>query len=192
MTESSFSVSSSGRLRDVIPPKADLEADAEHWYVAKLKPGGLSRAECNLNRQGYRTFMPKRQISGRRTGKIRTATQPLFPGYLFVRIECDKQRWRAINSTYGVARIVSLDGTSPSKVPVGLMIGLFDRCSGDIWVPESEAFSPGTPVRLVAGPFTSSLAEIATLPESDRVFVLLEMMGQMVRTKVAIRDLERI
>lgn len=187
-----FGGSESVQHRDTVAPdKFEIETAAT-WYIAKLKPGGLCRAETNLSRQGYRTFMPKRQISERRRGKIRPVTRPLFPGYLFVQIDCDKQHWRTINSTYGVARIVALDGTAPSQVPAGLMTGLFDRCEGDIWIPESQAFAAGTRVRLVAGPFANSLAQIAELPEADRVLVLLEMMGQSVRAQVAISDLERL
>lgn len=175
-----------------VAPEAFLHAGPKAWYIARLKPTSLSRAEINLHRQGYPTFMPRRQVGERRNGKIRQVIRPLFPGYLFVQIDRDRQHWKAINNTYGVARIVALDRITPSQVPEPLMAGLFARCDGDSWRPEAEALAPGTPVRLAAGAFAGTLARIATFPEADRVYVLLDMMGQSVRTRVAVRDLEPI
>lgn len=175
-----------------VAPDAFLHAGTQSWYIARLKPMGLSRAETNLHRQGYPTFMPRRQVGERQGGKIRQVTRPLFPGYLFVQIDRDHQHWATINSTYGVARIVALDSATPSLVPESLMAGLLARCEGETWRPEAEVLAPGTPVRMVAGPFASTLARIATLPEADRVYVLLDMMGRSVRTRVALRDLEPI
>lgn len=168
------------------------DEQSEHWYLAQLKPGGLARARLNLARQEHPTFMPMREVTERRREGLRRAARPLFPGYLFVRITPDRPRWRAINSTYGVSRLVALQGNCPSQVPAPLMAALFGRCDGETWSPDAETFAPGTKVRLVAGPFARSLATIAAVPEAERVYVLMEMMGQQVRTAVPLRDLERV
>ncbi len=162
------------------------------WYVAKLKPHGLTRAEHNLHRQGYRSFMPRRPVSERRAAQIRPVTRPLFPGYLFVQIAKDRQDWRTINGTFGVVRLVTLDRNKPTQVPGPFMAALLARCDGDIWTPDSVAFAPGTAVRMVAGPFTNTLARIESVPDSDCVYVLLDMMGRAVRARVTLQDLERI
>jgi transcriptional antiterminator RfaH len=167
-------------------------SETEAWYVVKLKPHGLARAMKNLRRQGYCSFMPKRLVSERRAGKIKPATRPLFPGYLFVQIAKDRPDWRSINCTFGVVRLVTLDGKNPSQIPAHFMAALLARCDGDIWNPDSVAFAPGTAVRMVSGPFANTLASIDSLPEPDRVYVLLDMMGRAVRAKVTIQDLERI
>ena len=56
--------------------------------------------------------------------------------------------------------------------------------------PIFPGFAVGDGVRVVAGPFANAIARIDALPEKDRIFVLLEMMGRQVRAMVQPRNLE--
>jgi len=155
------------------------------WYLAQLRPGGLARAEANLGRQGFFSFMPRLETTRRTCGALRATLRPLFPGYLFVGLRNEEQPWRKINSTYGVARLVTLDGRNPTPVPLSIVEYLRARCASGIWAPEPDALRVGTRVRLLGGPFAGTLATIASLPDSDRVIVLFDMMGRGVRASVS-------
>ncbi|MEM6889907.1 MAG: transcriptional activator RfaH [Pseudomonadota bacterium] len=161
-----------------------------HWYIAQLKPGGFERAKTNLHRQGFASFMPLRANSARRNGKIRQFQAALFPGYLFVQVLPDQQNWRAINSTYGISRLVSLSGGHPTKVPEELMSALFARTDNQGLLSAPDDLMPGQTVRIIAGPFAQSIAEISALKPNDRVGLLMELMGRSVRTEVSARHVE--
>lgn len=164
----------------------------DHWYVARLRPGGLGRARTNLARQDYRSFMPMRSLTRRRGSRLEPQVRPLFPGYLFVEIPPERENWRVINSTYGIARLVALEGTAPTRVPGDFMAALAACCDGDRWGPSARDLQAGTPVRVLSGPFADLPGRIEALPEADRALVLLEIMGRSVRTTLAPRDLERL
>jgi transcriptional antiterminator RfaH len=164
----------------------------DHWYLAQLRPNGYRRARLNVERQGYGCFMPMRHVTERRRGKLQGASRPLFPGYLFIEVPPARQFWRTLNGTYGISRIVALEGTRPTQVPPMLMLSLFERCDGDLWSPMAEEFTPGTPVRLLAGPFAKALGTIDSLPDNERVYVLLTMMGHSVRMAVSTSHLELV
>ncbi len=154
------------------------------WYLAQLRPGGLNRARSNLQRQGYQCFMPLLEITRRNAGVMRAAMRPLFPGYLFVGVEPDRQPWRKINSSYGIARLVTLDRKQPTAVPEAVIEELQARCRGELWEPSPEDLSPGATVRVLNGPLAETIATIARIPEADRVIILFQMMGRTVRATV--------
>lgn len=178
---------------------AGLDIDAvqpdepPNWYVVQLKPGGLDRARTNLARQGVTSFMPLRSMTMRRNGRLAMAKRPLFPGYLFIAIGPGAPPWRAINSTYGVAKTVCLEPGRPVRVPSALMSALRARCTtvGD-YCSDHESFAPDDNVRVVLGPFAGLLAKVEAVPERERIFVLLDIMGRAVRAQVRAIGLERV
>lgn len=165
---------------------------ARGWYLAQLKPGGHARAIENLRRQGFGTFMPMREVTRRRTDRLHSGRRPLFPGYLFVQASCDSRPWRAINSTFGVGRLVGFGAAGPSELPQALMSGLFARVGPDDALIGCDDFHIGERVRIVSGPFAELLARIEAIPEQGRIFALLDIMGRSVRAELAPSQLERL
>ena len=162
------------------------------WYLVQLKPGGFDRARRNLDRFGFETFMPMRWETRRRSGRMAESLRPLFPGYLFVLLRPGESRWRIINSTYGVARIVCLEGGRPTPVPEGLMRSLQAACNTDGVLRQREALCPGQDVRVIRGPFAGFPARIEAMPDRERVYILLEMMGRMVGATVSPAHVEAL
>lgn len=162
------------------------------WFVLQLKPGGLERAKTNLRRQGVSSFMPMRQRTTRRGGRLTDVMRPLFPGYLFVELGRDGPAWRSINATYGVAKAVCLEPGKPVEVPIGIVAVLKAASSEEgEYYSDPDHFLPGEVVRVTAGPFADILAHVEAAPERDRIFVLLDMMGREVRAGLRPGDLER-
>jgi transcriptional antiterminator RfaH len=87
-----------------------------NWYLVQLQPNGHKLAKANLERQGFNTFLPLQNVTKSTAQKFMDRTVPLFAGYMFVELEVAQNSWRKVNSTLGVARIVSLGGT-PTPVP---------------------------------------------------------------------------
>jgi transcriptional antiterminator RfaH len=164
--------------------------ESENWYLAQLKPNGFDRAVLNLNRQAYRTFMPMRDLSTQQNGRVKTQRKPLFPGYVFTQILPEKSDWRAINNTYGVARLVALSGGRPSLVPRDLMQCLFDRTDGDGTLLAPKELRAGDTVRIVSGPFAEQIAMIEDVKPNDRVVLLMGLMGRSVRTQISPSQLD--
>ena len=77
----------------------------------------------NITRQGLKTFLPILSVTSRVGARFMSKSRLLFPGYLFVALDVAQGAWRKINSTYGVARIVSFAG-QPIPVPHDLAAGL--------------------------------------------------------------------
>lgn len=150
------------------------------WYVVHTKPRAEAKAVWHLQNQGFQYFMPRIRALRKHARKVTTVLAPLFPHYLFVRLELNAVRWRAINGTRGVVRLLT-DGSLPSPVPTGVVETLLTKCDRQGAVPLTAMglFAKGLKVRIRSGSFAGQTAEINELfaEESDRVRVLLTLLG---------------
>lgn len=84
------------------------------WYVAQTLHHREKLAELHLNAQGFRTFFPCFRKTVRHARQLRNVIAPVFPGYIFVNFNRERDRWRSINGTLGVARLIhSATAASP-------------------------------------------------------------------------------
>ena len=120
--------------------------------------------------------MPRREKTRRHARKIETVRAPFFPGYLFVHLDLTCQRWRSVNGTFGVSRLV-MQGDRPAPAPHGVVEALIDACGEDGVLRWQADLAVGKPVRVVVGPFSDLIGELEQLTDAGRVRVLLNIMG---------------
>lgn len=77
----------------------------QRWYVVQTKVNCEAKAAENLRRQGYETYLPRYLKRRRHARRVDLTAKPLFPCYMFVAIDVAMQRWRSIQSTFGVSRL---------------------------------------------------------------------------------------
>lgn len=163
-------------------------SSAERWYLIHTQASREYLAAEHLKRQGYRPFVPSTWRSIRHARSIRTVRAAFFPGYLFVPLNLDADRWRPIDGTIGVLRIVKANGR-PLPAPVGLVEGLVALTGKDQALDLAGALKPGSEVRFLRGPFADQIAVVEGMKGPDRVRVLLQMMQQSVPVEAAHADL---
>lgn len=158
------------------------EPSAISWYVVQTQPNGERKAVFNLNRQGYRTYLPQYLRRRRHARRVEMVKSPLFPRYLFVAIDIASQRWRSIQSTVGVSRLVC-NGDMPAAVPAHVVQQLQSRedDQGCIRLEKRPMFSPGDKVRVQDGVFESCPGLFEGLTDGERVAILLDLLGRKVR-----------
>jgi transcriptional antiterminator RfaH len=161
------------------------------WFLAQFKPNSHKIAERNLVQQGFETFLPLHGESTRVCGKFTVRKRPLFPGYLFVAFDLQQGHWRAVNSTYGITRIVS-PGTEPAPVPLDLVRQLILRCDQEGKLLPQKRLQPGHQVAIAKGRFADAIATIETVEPDRRVWVLLDIMGGQTRVAVKADQLRAI
>jgi transcriptional antiterminator RfaH len=159
---------------------------ARRWYVVHTQPNGEARADLNLRRQGFATYLPRyarRRSHARRNEVVK---RPLFPRYLFVGLDLARERWRAIHSTFGVNRLV-LAGEAPLPVPDGVVDDIRAREDGDglVVLGLPAGLGPGSRIRLVDGIFADAKGVLERVADDRRVAILLELLGREVRVFVS-------
>jgi len=163
---------------------------ADGWFLVQFKPNSHNIAARNLKRQGFEIFLPLHETTRRLATRFLSELKPLFPGYMFIRVDTANTLLRKVNSTYGVAGIVGFGGT-PAPVPSGLVEGLLGRCDEMGGVRTNEALEAGQRVLVVDGPFSEFVGTVEKIDAQQRVWLLLEFMGQDTRIHLAATQVAR-
>jgi transcriptional antiterminator RfaH len=152
------------------------------WYVVQTQVNGETKAAHNLLRQGYGIYLPRYMKRRRHARRVDFVAKSLFPRYLFVAIDMATQRWRSIQSTSGVAHLVT-NGDVPAAVPEDVVAALKARedAKGFIKIDARLKFAPGDKVRVLAGAFMDSAGLFDGVEDHDRVAILLDMLGGKIR-----------
>jgi len=152
-----------------------------HWYLIRTKPHSEYIAAESLEREGLEFFLPSVRVPQTPSGQVEA---PLFPGYLFLRIDADT--WPSLLRLPGISGWVRFEGVTP-PIPDEVVEHLTERIvtidgSGGLWT----RFRRGQKVRVISG-HMDNLAEIVEEPTSpeNRVRVLLEFMGRLVAAQVS-------
>jgi len=160
------------------------------WYLLVTKPQSEFKAQANLLRQGYKTYLPLVQTSRRRNGKNIKRTEAFFPRYLFINLDKETDNWSPIRSTIGVAGMVRFGGM-PAVVPENMITNL-KRNENEFGLQslEKKELELGDTVDIIGGPFEGCKAVYQKLKSTERVSVLLDIIGKNTQVILSIHELE--
>tara|TARA_Y100001968_G_C19387386_1_gene733615 strand:+ start:186 stop:689 length:504 start_codon:yes stop_codon:yes gene_type:complete len=157
----------------------------KYWCVAKSRINAEDQAAFHLTRQDFKVLLPKHMKRRAHARRVEWVPRPLFPGYLFVEIDLECSLWRAIRSTIGIFDVICF-GEKPAAVPEVVIEEIRARQNeaGLVKVYEGEAFRRGEHVRVLQGALGDLDALFESTDGSNRVTVLLNMLGRQVRAQV--------
>lgn len=129
------------------------------WYAVRAKFGEITWAEANLAAQRFDVFSPFKieRVVDRRC--VVESRRRLFEPYLFAAFDRDEpeQRWRRINSTRGVERLLPLHLELPTPLPAGCVEAWRRRAEAGEFTTELRlealAYLRGDPVPVVEGTY---------------------------------------
>ena len=144
------------------------------WCVPSRKMSCVQHITSPTKASEY-SYHGAGKIVGTR-GELETVSAPLFPRYIFTVVDRSRDRWRSINGTFGVDRLL-MSGGEPQPVPHGLVESLIRATDAEGNVHFGFALREGQNVKVIAGPFANLIGSLEKLDERGRVRVLLELLG---------------
>ncbi|SPJ34660.1 transcription/translation regulatory transformer protein RfaH [Kushneria phyllosphaerae] len=147
------------------------------WYAVQCKSGESFRAAEHLTHQGYTVFHPVMQREKRQRGKTGQVLEPLFPWYLFIRMNPLQDNWAPVRSTRGVIKLLAF-GREPVPVPDALIDTLRQQVSDQAMVSQEPRFQAGERIEITDGPFKALEGLFVHGKEDERVVVLLNILQQ--------------
>jgi len=157
---------------------------AHHWYALRSKPHKEDVVYRQVRMKGFESFYPRLRVHpvNPRSRKVR----PYFPGYLFVYADIEEVGLSVFQWMPHAMGIVTF-GSEPAIVPDNLIQGIRKRveeiaeAGGELF----EGLKQGDVVRIADGPFRGYEAIFdIRLPGSERVRVLLELLGSQRRVPI--------
>jgi transcription elongation factor/antiterminator RfaH len=154
-------------------------AAGERWFLVHTQPKSEAKAELHLGAQGFTTYLPRIQKTVRHARRLRSVRAPLFPRYLFLALDLERDRWSPVRSTVGVSCLFTSRDGQPVPVPYGVVERLIEQANGGLTRLDGDLVQ-GQRVRILSGPFADFVGTLERLNEAGRVQVLLRMMGSAV------------
>lgn len=163
------------------------ELPTSGWYLLQCKARQDARALEHLDRQGFECFAPTITRETIRAGQLRQLQQPLFPGYVFIRMGADES-WLSLRSTRGVNRVVAFCG-QPCLVRDSIIDHLKMRCAAMTHTP---ALTPGDRVQIKVGAFADMEAIFLSMDGEERVMLLLSFLNREQRIQVGLASVQPV
>ncbi|MCG7536357.1 transcription/translation regulatory transformer protein RfaH [Pseudoalteromonas sp. OOF1S-7] len=149
----------------------------ECWYLLYCKPKQEQRAQDNLRSQGIESYLPR--LSKRKTACSRVTLQPLFPRYLFVRLDPFSIQISAVRNTRGISDFVRC-GIRLQMVPEALIVELKDRAKRE----QRCELNRGDTVLLTEGCFKDLHAIYQQSDGDSRSILLVKLLNQQAKIVV--------
>ena len=162
---------------------------SKEWFVTQFKPNSHYQATKNLNRQGFKTFLPLHEITLRKSSRFVKSTKPLFPGYMFVSFDKTETEWHKINNTYGVARLVTFNSILKS-IPTTFVDNLMKRYDSSGKLIPIVKMKEGDKVEILDGPFANFIATVEEYESEQRIWVLMDLMGRKTKIQTPLNALQ--
>lgn len=167
------------------------DRDNRAWYLIYTKPRSEQRACSRLNEQGYVTYLPRCRVNKVYRSKRTVIIETAFPNYLFIRLDEQLDNWAPIRSTPGVNHLVRF-GAMPARVPEEFIEAMQSNEDAEGYQQMRQPIlSPGDPIRIVAGPMAGLEAIYSASKGSDRVLIMLDIIGKLTRVELKYVDIEK-
>jgi transcription antitermination factor NusG len=152
------------------------------WYAIRVQSKFEKIASAVLREKGFEEFLPLYRASHRWSDRVKQLDLPLFPGYLFCRLDI-AERLLPVMTTPGVLRIVSA-----GKIPIAVSdqeiqaVQVVVR-SGLPAMPW-PALCAGSPVLIEHGPLAGVEGLVLDVQKKCRLIVSVPLLQRSVAVEV--------
>ncbi len=170
------------------------------WYVAYTEPRQENLAVANLQRQGFLTYLPLYKTGKKKSSKsaacgsapARVGYEPMFPRYMFFKPSSHKQSISTVRSTRGINSIVRF-GPNFALVQPDILAAIqeHERQRSREEPGDIGSLEPGCRIRLNDAAL-NGLEGLVHSVSTQRVIVLMEILGRQTRVKLPQHQVERV
>ena len=168
------------------------QINKSRWYLVYTKPREENTGVKNLRNQGYEVFFPQIIFEESGTREENSKIEPMFPRYLFIKLNTEKDNWIPIRSTVGISHMVSF-GNIFAKVPDQIVSFLRTKTDKNGIFRQKvsrSAFQKGDKIVIKKGILAGREAIFLSKKSKERVRVLLRLVNQLVSAEMPVSDVE--
>ena len=164
-----------------------------NWYAVHTKHHRETRVRDHLKQKTISAFLPLIEVTRRYRSRRVARLEPLFPGYLFVQMDCMEHnpgQWDVVRWAPGVRSILGNDQAAV-PVPDQVIEAIKAETRDQGFVRPRLDYEPHAHALIRHGPLAGLEAVFdRPLSRSGRVSVLVQILGQESRVQLDAIDLE--
>lgn len=166
-----------------------IKTENSKWLLVYTKVKEEKRAKKNLENQGFEVFLPMIAYEKINQSKS-TSLETMFPRYLFIKINVERDNWTQIKSTRGVSHLVKF-GQTLAEVPNQIVTFLKSKVDkNDIFRQKirMREFQKGEKLVIKKGILAGQEATFLFKQSKERVRILLRLVNQLVTAEIPASD----
>ena len=165
--------------------------DSKLWYVIQTKPGNEDRVKGNLLNQEIEAFLPLMGTYQYRGGKMIQRIRPLFPNYLFARLNLGVH-YSKVKYTRGVSKVLG-SKKGPTSIAETVVETIKGRIGEDHLVKLESELQDGDLVQVTSGPLKDLMGVFQKkMSGKGRVKILLSLIGVDVPVQISRWQLKKV
>jgi transcription antitermination factor NusG len=189
LTEHGEALQQSSGSRKGYQDRVASKTPLARWYALQTYPRHEKRVHNDLTLRGIECFLPLYEGVHRWKNGCRVRVElPLFPGYLFIRID-PAERFKALSLPGAVSIVGSASG--PWPLPDSEIVSLRTSLQSRKFEPHPY-LAVGQKVRIKSGPLANLTGFLVRQSGGFRVVVSVELIRQAAAVEVDIDDVEAI
>ena len=151
------------------------------WFALRVKSNCEKPVSAILRGKGFEEFVPTYRASRQWSDRIKVLDLPLFPGYLFCRLDLNKRL--PLVTTPGFLYLVG-NGKTPEPVDETEIMAIQSVVRSGIPALPWASVVVGQKVRLERGPLRGVEGVVAKVADQHRVFVNVTLLQRSVSVQV--------
>tara|TARA_B100001750_G_C15520780_1_gene611339 strand:+ start:3154 stop:3690 length:537 start_codon:yes stop_codon:yes gene_type:complete len=166
-----------------------MAKDHSKWFLVYAKAREEARAKKNLEDQGFEIFLPMISYESRTKKKLRSL-EAMFPRYLFIKINLEKDNWNNIRSTRGVSHVIMF-GHKLAEVPYQIIKYLKQKVNENDTVEQkiiNQDFQRNDTLIIKAGILKGREAQFLSKTGNERVRILLKSVSELITAEIPASD----
>ena len=173
----------------VLPAVIDVQPEAAQWYEIYTNSRHEKVVAKQLQDRSIEAFLPLYRSLHRWKDRRQLVELPLFPSYVFVRIDAQK-RLRVLEVS-GVVSLVSFNG-EPDALPEQEINALRNGLENEIYAEPHPYLRVGRKVRVVRGPMAGAEGILSRKKDKCRVVISIDVLMRSIAVEVDGADVEPI
>ncbi len=173
----------------------------KRWYVVQVYPGYENVVKADLERRvsemGLSDMFGEILVPSAKIKQFfaavddETASQQLFPGYVLVEMEMEREAARLILSTQRVTKF--LGGTDPVPLSAKEVLRIMSQMKGEVEVKSDvQMFVTGSEVDIQDGPFTGFVGVVKEIDQvNEKLTVMVSIFGRMTPVELGFNQVKR-
>jgi len=174
--------------------------NGKDWFVVHTYSGYEDRVKKNLEQrikfmdsgnEVFQVVIPTEEEVEVRSGRRRTVTKKILPGYVLVQMEMSDKSWDVVRHTPGVTGFVG-SGGKPTPLQEGEVNEILRQMEAE--APRVKVgFRKGQSIRVIDGPFIDFVGVVDEINmEKGKIKVLLSLFGQETPVELDFLQIEKL
>ena len=154
---------------------------SQRWFALRVKTGHEKPVSAGVGSKGFEHFLPLHQHRRRWSDRMKSTEVPLFPGYLFCRLNVERRI--ALLTIPGVMHFVGM-GKVPIPIPDSEVEGIQTALRAGRFAEPWPFLQVGQRVRLECGPLAGLEGLLINIRDEHRIVVSVNLLRRSLAVEI--------